>query len=120
MIRELMGGVLHANFEAKTWVESCSPMKRRVRSSVIISFLAVAVSGLVTTPQILAQAPPAFNSSSATSNRPKFEVAAIKLCKPGEQGKIGPADAITGRLRVCANLRQFIQEAYVVYADGRF
>jgi uncharacterized protein (TIGR03435 family) len=57
-------------------------------------------------------------SAQDTDTRPKFEVAAIKLCDGSEPRGLS-LSASPGRLSVpCFGLLRLIQEAYQLYADG--
>ena len=68
---------------------------------------------LTLAPAILAQ----------SAREPKFEVASIKSCKEDAAfgGRIGSIKTTPGRLIVtCTPLRMLIQQAYLVYASGRY
>jgi uncharacterized protein (TIGR03435 family) len=82
------------------------------------------VVAMMNTPPIRAKAQVQPSAQSAAT--PKFEVASVKASKdcgsPGGSaggGKSGAVSSSPGRLHVCGTLEDLIQNAYVVYADGR-
>jgi uncharacterized protein (TIGR03435 family) len=59
------------------------------------------------------------SAQTAPAARPKFEVASIKECKPGDPSPL-PEISSPGRLRLnCWPLTRLIAEAYETFADGR-
>jgi bla regulator protein BlaR1 len=85
---------------------------------IIAAALALAlplIVGIVTTPLLRAQ--------SASSDNPKFEVASVKPCEPGDLGfggRGGPPTWSPGRLTVyCQSPRILIAWAYIEYATGQ-
>src|SRR5688500_18043925 len=69
-------------------------------------------------------ASPAPSFAQSQASPPKFEVAAVRPCKPanrlpgGERGTPGANPPEHLRI-VCQTIERFIQMAYVTYADGR-
>jgi len=101
-----------------------APRISRARMCLLIVACAVICSAFVM--GTLARARQS-GAAAAAGTRPKFEVASVKPCQPGELGSGGrggkggtpPPQWSPGRLTVvCQPAKFFISEAYAGYADG--
>jgi bla regulator protein blaR1 len=68
---------------------------------------------------------PAAHAQSSSADVPKWEVVSIRRCEapppsPGGRGKAGPGGAGPGRYSLrCGKVEDLIQEAYIMFPDGR-
>jgi len=91
--------------------------RARIAASVAI-LLTFAAAGALAPRWIVFAQKPAFTQQS---NRPTFEVAAIKPCEGNAGGRSGVVLPSPGRLNLdCPTVAQLIQQAYVFFANGRF